>query len=124
MAGEWTMYSISKYFGDRHREAIDRRLKRFRERANDPRIQLVDRVSQLEDDLGRALLLIQALAETCIEKGVLSREEIAEMAKKVDLADGVADGKLDPQTVRPDRPKDPPPTHTPEASFRKREAGG
>ncbi|NQT40389.1 MAG: hypothetical protein HQ581_23045 [Planctomycetes bacterium] len=124
MGGAALMYSMSKYFGDRQRETIDRRLKRMRERAYDPRIQLVDRVNQLEDDLGRVLLLVQALAETCIAKGVLDRKEIAQMAKKVDLADGVADGKLDPQTVRPAQPKPPPPAATPEEHLRKLEEEG
>lgn len=124
MGGAALMYSMSKYFGDRQRETIDRRLKRMRERAYDPRIQLVDRVNQLEDDLGRVLLLVQALAETCIAKGVLDRKEIAQMAKQVDLADGVADGKLDPQTVRPARPKQPPAAATPEEHLRRLEEGG
>lgn len=101
MAGEWTMWSISKYFGDRHRELIDDKLARYRARADDPRIMLDDRVDQLEGDLGRALLLLQALAETCVAKGILSRQEIAEMAKTIDVSDGIADGKLDPQTMRP-----------------------
>jgi len=121
MPGEWSMYSISKYFGDRHLESLDQKLKRYRERAKDARIQLVDRVSQLEDDLGRALLLIRALAETCVAKGVLSREEIAEMAKRVDLADGVADGKLDPETIRPAQPTRPSTPVSPEEHLRRLE---
>jgi hypothetical protein len=104
MAGEWTMWSISKYFGDRHRELIDEKLARYRTRADDPRIVLVDRVDQLEGDLGRALLMLQALAETCVSKGVFSCQEIADMAKTIDALDGIADGKLDPQTMRPAAP--------------------
>jgi hypothetical protein len=121
MGSEWSAYSVSKYFGDRHRETIDQKLKRFRERTNDPRIELVDRVNQLEDDLGRMLLLIQALAESCIEKGVLSREEIAQMAENVDLVDGVADGKLDPQIIRPVRPDQAQPAASPEEHLRRLE---
>ena len=101
MGGEWTMFSISKYFGTRHSELLDAKLKRYRAGTLDTRIQLADRVNQLEDDLGRALLFIQALTETCIAKGVLTREELAAMAEQVDLSDGVADGKVDLQTIRP-----------------------
>ena len=121
MPGEWTMYSINKYFGNRQRETIDQKLKRYRKRTSDSRIELVDRMDQLEDDLGRTLLLVHALAESCIAKGVLSREEIAQMGKKVDLADGVADGKLDPERVRPKKSKQAPPAATPEEHLRRLE---
>ena len=101
MPGEWTMFLISKYFSTRHSEMLDSKQKRFRAGSLGSRIHTEDRVNQLEDDLGRALLLLQALAETCIVKGVLTREELATMAEQVDLSDGVADGKLDLQTIRP-----------------------
>lgn len=101
MLTNWSSLSMSKYFGARHGELLDDKLKRFRASALDTRIQLVDRVTQLEDDLSRTLLLLQALTETCIAKGMLTREELATMAEQVDLSDGVADGKLDLQTIRP-----------------------
>jgi hypothetical protein len=101
MPGEWTMFSISKYFGTRHSEMLDAKLKRFRAGSLGSRIHTEDRVNQLEDDVSRALLLLQALTETCIAKGVLTRDELAAMAEQVDLSDGVADGKLDLQTIRP-----------------------
>src|SRR5690242_3557605 len=101
MLTNWTSLSISKYFSARQGELLDDKLKRFRARTLDTRIQLVDRVNLLEDDLARTLLLLQALPETRLAKGVLSREELTTMAEQVDLTDGVADGKLDPQTIRP-----------------------
>jgi len=101
MLTNWTSLAISKYFSTRHGELLDDKLKRFRSNTLDTRIQLVDRVNQLEDDLSRTLLLLQALTEACIAKGVLTREELAAMAEQVDLSDGVADGKLDLQTIRP-----------------------
>ncbi len=118
----WTGYAMSKYFGDRYRETIDEKIERYRRRrANDPGIQLVDRVRQLEDDLGRALLFIQALAEACMAKGVLTQEEIARMVKKVDLVDGVEDGKLAPECVRPKRRRKRP--ASPEDHMRQLEEG-
>lgn len=105
MTGQWTLYAINKYFGDRHRESIDARIKRMRERT---RVDLVDDVRQLEADLGRALLLVQALSEACIEKGLFSREELAVIAERVDLDDGAADGRLDPATLRPPTDERPP----------------
>jgi len=49
MPGEWTMWSISKYFGDRYRETIDAKIQRYRARANDPRVQLGFGPNQLPD---------------------------------------------------------------------------
>lgn len=75
----------------------------MRSQAKDPRNELIDRIDQLEDDLGRTLLLVQTLAELCVAKGLLTREEIAKMADRVDRADGVKDGRLDPEMLRPKR---------------------
>ena len=97
----WGAYSVSKYFANEHRKLIDERMRRWRERANDPRIALVDRVRDLEDDLGRALLLLHALTETCLRAGVMSSEQLAAIASELDKADGLADGKLDPASLRP-----------------------
>ena len=72
---------------------------------------LRQRVDELEDDLGRATLIVHALAEACVRKGLLGREEIAAIVDEVDLLDGKADGKLDPAALRsPDeqRAKRPP----------------
>jgi hypothetical protein len=63
------------------------------------RAKLLDRVDELEDDLCRMSLLVHALTEACIKKGVLTREEISAMAQQVDLLDGQADGKLDPAAL-------------------------
>ena len=110
----WGAYAISKYFAREHRELIDKRMRRWRERANDPRIALVDRVRDLEDDLARALLLLHGLTETCIRAGVLSKEQLAEISAELDKADGVLDGKLDPATLRPEHEATSPETSTEE----------
>ncbi len=92
----------SKYFAKRMREGWDERIRRMREQASGPRTELVGRVDELEDDFGRALLLLQTLAELCVSKGILTRDEITAMAARVDKADGVKDGKLDPNVTRPE----------------------
>ena len=48
-------------------------------------------------------MLLQSLAELSVAKGVVTREEIAAMAERVDMEDGVADGKLDPAVMRPEQ---------------------
>jgi hypothetical protein len=65
---------------------------------------LEDRVTQLEDDLGRVALLTRALMDAILKKGVLSQIEIAEMMTKADMSDGTRDGKLDLSSLR-QRPK-------------------
>lgn len=103
----WGAYAISKYFANEHRELIDKRMRRWRERANDPRIALVDRVGNLEADLGRALLLLHALAESCLRAGVMSHEQLSQIAAELDRSDGIEDGKLDPATLRPEERTNP-----------------
>jgi hypothetical protein len=86
-------------------DALNARLERMRRSASATRIQANDRIADLEDDLARTTLLVHALAEVCVRKGLLTREEIAEIAEQIDLLDGQVDGKLDPATQRP--PEDP-----------------
>jgi len=52
------------------------------------------RVEELENDLGQAGLIIEALMHLLQKKGTLTRDEVAKRAIEVDLADGVRDGKL------------------------------
>ncbi|REJ93184.1 MAG: hypothetical protein DWQ35_10930 [Planctomycetota bacterium] len=101
MSGVGAGIEVSKYFAARHRESMERKLRRMRRQANNSTNELVDRVEQLEDDFGRALLLLITLADLCVQKGVLTRKEIADMAEQLDLSDGTADGKLDPEVMRP-----------------------
>ena len=117
MGGEWTMLSISKYFGARHKELMDAKIKRYRAQARDSRFDQDARLAQLEDDFARALLVIHSLAETCIAKGVFTQAELMEITERVDLEDGVADGKLNPETIRPVTEEEPAPA-TPESYFR------
>jgi hypothetical protein len=118
----WGAYAISNYFAKEHGELIDRRMRRWRERANDPRIALVDRVRDLEDDLGRALLLLHALTETCLRAGVMSPEQLSQIAAELDKSDGVEDGRLDPATLRPEQ--DTPPDTSTEEYLRRLETEG
>jgi hypothetical protein len=62
----------------------------------------------LEDDLGRALLLIHALSEACLSKGLFTQAELHSFIEAIDVSDGTADGKLDPASQRPDDAEEPP----------------
>jgi len=66
------------------------------------------RVELLEEALARVAMLARALAETCLAKGVLTREELEQALLEADLSDGEQDGGLDPSVVLPgeDKPAD------------------
>ena len=65
------------------------------------RIAARKRMEELEKGLGVVTLLAHSLAEACLRKGVLTQNEIAAVVNELDMADGVTDGRLDPEAVRP-----------------------
>ncbi len=95
----WTRYLLHDFWTARELDRIDQEMYARRRTEQRGRIELRQRVEELEDDLGRVALLARALAEACLQKGLLTRNEIAAMATKVDTADGVQDGKLDPRRL-------------------------
>jgi hypothetical protein len=119
----WTRYLFHDYFTAKELNRIDAAAERRRRITSSERTDLRRLCSELEDDLGRLALLVHALAEVCVRKGVLTREEITAMMAEVDMLDGVADGKLDPNALRPkdERPKRP---ARPEDFFRDLESRG
>lgn len=94
--------SLSRYF--RHDfftaqefNLLDERLRRqFRRRQNDNR-ERAEEIAELRADLERLALLTRSLAELCLEKGVLSKDELKTRMFELDLADGTQDGRLDPR---------------------------
>jgi hypothetical protein len=79
---------------------MEDRVRQMNSRSSRSDANLRDRIDELEDDIGRLSLMMHALAEACVRKGVFSREEIASIADELDLLDGQADGKLDPAALR------------------------
>jgi hypothetical protein len=72
----------------RFREERDRRWESSRSQ------DLEKRVEELEQDLGQAGLVIEALLQLLEESGTLKRVDVAKRAIEVDMADGVRDGKI------------------------------
>jgi hypothetical protein len=58
------------------------------------RAELRKQMLELDEDVGRMALLLRALVEACLRKGVFTREELAALIARVDLLDGAADGRL------------------------------
>ena len=74
------------------------------------------RIDELEADLARVALLARSLAEVCLDKGVLTKDELRIKLLEVDMADGARDKGLDPKVALPGesklaelRPITPPP---------------
>jgi hypothetical protein len=82
-------------------QAFDRELARLRN-AREGQHTVDDRVKLLEDDLARMLLLLHAVTEAVVSKGVISQSDLETAGREIDLRDGKADGKLDPACERPE----------------------
>ena len=105
-------------------DSLEARLARVIARDSRSRSGMVNDVVELEEDLGRAVLLLQALLQAIIRKGLLTREEIMSVAAELDLRDGEADGQLDPRTVRPPGEREPERPGSPEAHLARLERSG
>lgn len=55
-----------------------------------------ERIARLEAELGRAMLVIEALLTHLERSGQLNREELSAIAQQLDLADGLEDGRQTP----------------------------
>jgi hypothetical protein len=80
-------------------EEADRRRRRAHLTAVRARLRLQQRVEQLEDDLARVGLVTMALAKLCVDKGVLTLDELNAQMSEIDLADGVEDGRAPPDAM-------------------------
>ena len=54
-----------------------------------------DELAVLRADVGKLALLTKSLATLCVEKNVLTRDELKAKLFEIDLSDGVRDGALD-----------------------------
>ena len=85
-------------------DEVDRRLELHRKRQTETRRNISaqeTRIAELERNLGRVALLSRALAEACLQAGVLNLDALKAKIVEVDLADGVEDGRLDPRVALP-----------------------
>jgi len=69
--------------------------RRSSQRNNSAVNQLEKRVSDLEEDLGFAALVLASVMAKLDENGTVTRDDIRAAMKEVDEIDGVADGRLD-----------------------------
>jgi hypothetical protein len=55
-----------------------------------------DVLRELRGDVGRLALLTRALVELCVERGVLTRQQLKQKMLEIDLLDGRRDGRIAP----------------------------
>lgn len=61
---------------------------------------LLSSIDQLERDLGRTLLKVQAVVDVLVANGIINTNELAERADELDMLDGDKDGSLNPAIFR------------------------
>ena len=81
---------VAAYFSKELNAMVEQKLDHMRARhdryAKVAALSHVDsRIVQLETALARSLLLVEALTETCVSKGVLTRDEISQRADLIEL---------------------------------------
>jgi hypothetical protein len=94
LAVDWKRYLAPEWWQMEKIDQIDRQMRMLRASDSRARVDLGDEVDDLASELGKAMLLIHALIETCVRKEVLSRAEIAAVVQELDLRDGIVDGAL------------------------------
>lgn len=108
----WTRYLLHDFWTAREFNRIDEerrvrrrsRRKRTRRLANE-RAKLEGRIEELEQDLGEAVLLLRTMSDLCVQKGVLTADEMMARAEELDALDGVLDGRMGKPVDDDDDPK-------------------
>ncbi|MCA9060561.1 MAG: hypothetical protein KDA85_18750 [Planctomycetaceae bacterium] len=76
-------------------DAIDAEARAHRQRDAAHLGELEHRVQELEQDLGFVALLLGGILDVIDKKGVATREDVQESIERLDMLDGLKDGRLD-----------------------------
>lgn len=92
----WQRYLMHDFYTAKEFNRLEQKIARStsEKRVGDRRVSA--EVERLKDDLGRAYLMISALTELCLRKGVISEEELSAVLHDIDIRDGIEDGKMTP----------------------------
>ena len=77
-------------------DGVDSRIEEQGRRLEREADLTADALGTLRADLERLALLTHSLAHLCLEKGVLTRDELRARMFELDLADGTQDGRMKP----------------------------
>jgi hypothetical protein len=81
-------------------------------------------IDQLQNELGRQTLAIQALTRFLISKSIVKEEELARFITEIDAEDGTMDGKITAAPTRAHPIPQPPLVNIPPGTYRKSEEQG
>lgn len=105
----WTNYLLYDFWTARKFNELDaeraqrRRSERRRRRERGAeRAAIEQRLEELERSLEESALLLRSLADLCLEKGVLSPDDLAARAHELDGLDGRIDGRMGLPVLEPD----------------------
>lgn len=97
----WTRYLLHDFWTAREFNRIDdeerrrNRSQRAARRRHETELAVMaQRIDELEQDLGEATLLLRALADLCVEQGVVAPADLAAKAAALDALDGTVDGRM------------------------------
>ncbi len=77
-------------FNLRHRTYEDRARARRH-------VEIDERFESIEQQLGFLTLMLEAIIRKTEEKGVVTRDELEQLMRSIDLEDGRADGRFNPE---------------------------
>jgi len=77
-----------------HMRSVEQRARRNRSAARRGELKL-------EQGLTRVAMVVRAMADLCIARGIFTSEQLLAQLSDADLADGVQDGGLDPELAIP-----------------------
>ena len=98
--------SYAGYFKKKMDAIAEDQKQRRKKRAQDPRFRLVDEVADMRADMGRTVLLLEALLDLCVAKNVFTETELQPFLENADWRDGVLDGQLNPAQMRSTEPRE------------------
>ncbi|MCA9179272.1 MAG: hypothetical protein KDB14_32660 [Planctomycetales bacterium] len=106
----WSRYFLNDYFTAREFDEVDKRIRtQARARAAGNR-EMRERIEELEEENARLALLLRALTELSVRKGLFSQQELQAVTREVDLWDGSEDGRYGPPPKRDAIDVAPPPS--------------
>ena len=110
----WERFLLNDFFTAMELNELEHRLRAVSRVNKEGRSAIRSRLDALEEGVGRVALLARSLAELCLDKGLLTKEELVERLRSVDLVDGTQDRRLQAKVAMPgeSKPADPKPTES------------
>jgi hypothetical protein len=81
-------------------DRIEERIDVVGRRSSAAEGDVYERVIDAEIHIGRLTLVLRALVEACVRRGLIEKRDLTQLIDSIDRADGVADGQLDPALLQ------------------------